>query len=125
MKDALYACFILAAGVLGSSACAMTGLVRSHEWCHVIESEKLPARSGGAAALCDAISRAAAARGLSKTFEVQVRVGPRSMLSAEVTLPDGRSLAALNMAEMDREVSRDALNRFAVAIADHVISGTR
>jgi hypothetical protein len=125
MKDAPHVVFAVALAVLGSGACAMTGPIQADVRCHVTESEKLPAASGGAAALCAAIEQAAAARGVPAGFTVQVKVAPRAMLSADVTLPDGRTLATLHMAEMDRDVTRDMLNRFAVAVADHIMSEKR
>jgi hypothetical protein len=124
MKDAGHASFAIALLALASSACAMTTSAQAGARCHV-EGEKLPAASGGARALCDAIERAAAARGLQQRFTVQVRVKPRAMLSAEVKLPDGRTLPALHMAEMDRPVTRDTLERFGLAIADHIAGGAR
>ena len=125
MKDAGHASFAIALLAVASSACAMTAPAQAGARCHVVEGEKLPAASGGARALCDAIERAAAARGLQQRFTVQVRVKPRAMLSAEVKLPDGRTLPALHMAEMDRPVTRDTLERFGLAIADHIAGGAR
>jgi hypothetical protein len=93
--------------------------------CAVIGGEKLPAASGGSAALCRAIVHAAAARGLKSKFTVSVHVGKRSMLMADVTLANGARLPTLHHAEMDRAIGRDTLDRFGRAVADHVASGGR
>lgn len=61
-----------------SGACAET--VPHHHpiaRCQVVDGENLLVSSGGVAALCDAIDRAAAARGLKQDFTVKVRVSPR------------------------------------------------
>jgi hypothetical protein len=88
--------------------------------CEVSHGEKLPRASGGGTALCAAIAQAASARGLAATFAVRVSVGPKSQLSAEITLANGRSLPPLRMAEMDRPIGPSSFARFASAIADHI-----
>ncbi len=125
MKDAGHVFFAIALAALASSACAMMAPAAASARCQVLNGEKLLAASGGAAALCQAIERATAARGLEMRFTVQVRVEPRSMFSAEVTLLDGRKLPAVQMAEMDRPITKDTLDRFGFAIADHVAGRTR
>lgn len=120
MKDFSHATIAIAPAVLAPSACAMSAPVPSAPRCRVIEDEKLPVASGGANALCEAIKRAATARGLPHSFDVEVGVGARSMLAARVTLANGAVLPALHMAEMDRPVTRDTLDRFGAAIADHI-----
>jgi hypothetical protein len=93
--------------------------------CTVTGAERLPPASGGAAALCSAINRAAAVRGIRFPFTVQVRVGKNSMLMADVTLAGGARLATLHHAEMDRAIGRDSIDRFARAVAAHVAAGAR
>lgn len=127
MKVLLYAycplAFTLATSA--SAACGMTGGDRAEPRCAVVNGDRLPARSGGVAALCAAIERAAAAKSLDAAFTVKVSVGARSLLSADVTLSDGRKLPSLRMAEMDRPIAKSTLERFGTAIADHVASGRR
>ncbi len=125
MKDAGHASLAIALLAAVSSSCAMTASANADARCHVIEGEKLLAASGGAQTLCDSIERAVKARGLQQRFTVEVRVKPRAILSAEVKLPDGRTLPALHMAEMDRPVTRDTLERFGLAIVDHIAGGAR
>lgn len=120
MKDLGHACLAAALLAGASSACAVTAPGQPIARCQVVEGDKLPAASGGIDALCAAIDRAAAARGVEQGFSVKVRVGPRSMLAAVVTLADGSTLPAVNMAEMDREVTRSTLDRFGDAVADHI-----
>ena len=93
--------------------------------CAVIGGEKLPTASGGSAALCRAVVRAAAARGLKSKFTVQVHVGKRSMLMADVTLAGGARLPTLHHAEMDRAIGRDTFDRFGRAVAQHVATRGR
>ena len=93
--------------------------------CLVVNGEKLPAGSGGSEELCRALERALVARGRQPRFTVRVRVEPRSILTADVTLADGRTLPALHMAEMDRPITKDTLNRFGRAIVDHATGGER
>lgn len=88
--------------------------------CAVVGGDKLLAGVGGPAALCEAFERAARTRGLDQRLTVQVRVEPRSIFAADVTLADGRKLETLNMAEMDAPLSRATLDRLGEAIANHV-----
>jgi hypothetical protein len=114
----------LALGIV-ASACGMTTVPRPAPRCHVVVPAKLPADSGGEATLCAALDRAVAAQSLKTRFTVAVHVGERSMLSADVTLADGRTLPTLRMAQMDRPISKGALERFGAAIADHVARAAR
>ncbi len=114
--------FWTAALVLGlsASACGMTAAPRAAPLCQFVGPAKLPAESGGAPSICGALSRAIAARGIKTRFTVALRVSGKSMLSADVTLADGRTLPTLHMAHMDGPVTKPVLERFGVAIADHV-----
>lgn len=119
MKDCkIYGLLAIALGG-SSSACAMTAPAADAFRCEVVNGDKLPAASGGAAALCAAIERAATSSA-GQPFTVEVKVGPRSMLGADVTLADGRKLSSLRMAEMDRPISAATFDRFGAAIAAHV-----
>ena len=129
MKELSHACrstaVALALAMAGSGAFGMTGPAAPSERCEVTNGGKLPAASGGSAALCAAIQQAAEARGKHGTFTVRVSVGPRSSLTAFVTLSDGRSLPPLHMAIMDRAIGKTALERFGAAVVDHVAGATR
>ena len=104
---------VLAAG----SACAMNSSESQLSNCHVVGGELLPVESGGADALCQAIRSAAAEQAPGFGYSVEVRVLPRSRLSALVTTSDGRKLPEQNFVRMDRPLSRGAFERFAAAIA--------
>jgi hypothetical protein len=125
VKDAGHAFFAIVLAAAASSACAMTAPARPADACHVVNGEKLPAASGGAQELCRAVERALASHDAKPRFTVQVRVEPRSVLTADVTLDDGRTLPALHMAEMDRPITKDTLDRFGRAIVDHATGGAR
>lgn len=92
--------------------------------CEVVDAEKLPAASGGAAALCAAIERAVAARTPGAKVSVRVRVLSRSRLAATVAA-NGQVLPEQNFASMDRDIDRRSFERFAGAIADQVAQGGR
>ena len=104
---------------------AMTSPAGSAARCEVSNADKLPAASGGGAALCAAIERAVASRGLGRTFLVRVVVGKRSKLTANITLADGRILPSLHMAQMDRPIGRTTLEQFGGAVADQIASAMR
>lgn len=87
--------------------------------CRIVDGDKLPDGSGGAAALCTAIERAAAARAPGVDFTVEVKVLSSSRLAATVTSA-GRSLPEQNFATMDRELTGGSFERFAAALADQL-----
>ena len=121
MKDLFNVyCSLALALATSSSACAMIAPAAAVARCQVLDGEKLPAQSGGAAALCAAIERAVASSASDVAFTVQVTVGSLSMLSADVTLSDGRKLPSLRMAEMDRPISKSTFDRFGAAVASHI-----
>ena len=115
----------LALAFTASTAAAMTPPSASAGWCAVSNGGKLPAASGGSAALCAAIEQAVAARGLRRDFSVRIAVGERSMLTVDVTLADGRTLPSLHLAQIDRAISRTTLEHFGESVANHVASGLR
>jgi hypothetical protein len=129
VKELSHACrstaVALALAMPSSGALGMTAPAAPSEQCQVTNGAKLPAASGGSAALCAAIQQAAEARGKHGTFTVRVSVGPRSRLTAYVTLADGRSLPPLHLASMDRAIGKATLERFGAAVADHVAGATR
>jgi hypothetical protein len=114
-----YAFLAIMLGSMVSSACAMSVPGEPVAQCHVVEGDKLPAASGGSDELCRALERALDTHGPRPHFTVRVRVEPRSILTADVTLADGRTLPALHMVEMDRPITKDTLDRFGRAIVDY------
>ena len=113
-----------ALALVASSACGMTAPVPADR-CIVQNDKRLPVDSGGGAALCAAIEQAAIARELSGAYTVRIVVGPRSLLTAEVTLSDGRTLPPVTMAEMDRPIGKSTLKRFGEAVANHIAGARR
>ena len=87
--------------------------------CRVVGGEKLPPGSGGSGALCSAIERAISARAPGKAFSVEIRVLPRSMLVATLTV-DARALPEQKFASMDRDLDVHSFERFAHALAEQV-----
>ena len=90
--------------------------------CRVIGAERLPAASGGAAALCGAIERAAATRAPTVAYRAEVRILSRSRMTARVTA-NGAALPEQNFASMDRDLDAQSFDRFARAIADQLAKG--
>lgn len=88
--------------------------------CLVIGGEKLPAESGGADALCRAITAAIADQAPNVGYSVEVQVLAQSRLSASVTTEDGREIAEQKFARMDRPLSASAFERFAQTIASEL-----
>lgn len=107
---------------VSGSACAVNAPEGAQPRCRVIGGEALPAASGGADALCAAIEQAAATRAPGVKYSAEVRVLPRSRLVAMLTA-DGRKLPDQKFAAMDREITRDSLQRFAEAIAAALSEG--
>ena len=90
--------------------------------CQVVDAGKLPAESGGAAALCAAVERAASERAPGVQFSAEIRVISSSRLAATVTR-EGRKLPDHNFATMDRDLSSNSFERFAAALAEQLASG--
>jgi len=107
------------AASLSGGACAMASPSNSSASCRVVDGDKLPDASGGAAALCTAIERAAAAKAPGVDFAVEVKVLSSSRLAATVTR-SGRNLPEQNFATMDRELTGGSFERFANALADQL-----
>ena len=108
-------------GLASQAACAVSSPQQQQQQasgeCRVTGKEKLPPETGGADALCAAIREAFAAQAPGVGYSVEVQVLSPSMLSAAVTLSDGRTLPELRHATMDRTLSRSSLQRFANALA--------
>jgi len=85
--------------------------------CRVIDGGKLPANSGGADALCEAVSAAVEAQAPGRGHSVEIRVLGSSRLAASVMSKDGLTIAEQSFASMDKHLTADSFKRFAVAIA--------
>jgi hypothetical protein len=109
---------VMAASFLGG-ACAMASSSGQSTPCRIVDGDKLPDGSGGAAALCTAIERAAAAKAPGVAYTVEVKVLSPSRLAAILTA-DGRRLPEQNFATMDRDLNGVSFERFAAALADRL-----
>ena len=116
MRDRLARIAIAAAlGCASGSACAMTAVDQGGR-CQVINGEKLPADSGGANALCEAVTAALEAHAPGQGYRVKIEVQGPSRLAASVTSKDGRKLAEQKMASSDKQLTKRSFSRFADAI---------
>ena len=116
MRDRLARIAIAAAlGCASGSACAMTAADQDAR-CQVINGEKLPADSGGAKALCEAVVTAIEAHAPGKGYRVEIQVQGPSRLAASITSKDGRKLAQQKMASSDKNLTKRSFGRFADAI---------
>ena len=116
MRDSLARIAVAAAlGCASGSACAMTAVDQDAR-CQVIHGEKLPADSGGAKALCEAVTAALEAHAPGEGYRVEIEVQGPSRLAASVTSKDGRKLAEQKMASSDKNLTRRSFGRFADAI---------
>ena len=107
------------AASLSGGACAMASPSGQSTPCRIVDGGKLPEESGGPAALCSAIERAAAARAPGVAYTVEVKVLSSSRLAATLTSA-GRTLPEQNFAVMDRELNGGSFERFAAALADQL-----
>ena len=113
---------LMAATSICGSACAVSSPRPAN--CRVIDSDKLPATSGGPLALCAAIERAVAAQSPGIDFTAEVWVLSSARLSASLTR-EGKRLPDQQFASMDRELRDDSFERFAAAIADQIAAERR
>lgn len=122
MRERMALVVIAAAiGCVSGSACAMNSAERQQSSsCQVIDGNKLPAESGGADALCREIAAAIAQAAPGVGYSIEIRVLPRSRLSATVTTTDGRQLPELGMASMDKPLTAGSFKRFATSIAEEL-----
>lgn len=84
--------------------------------CTITGEQHLPTALGGSAAVCAIIERAITARAPTATYTAQLKVHPRSRLSA-VLVVNGHPLPEQNFAVMDRELSKATVQRFADTLA--------
>jgi hypothetical protein len=107
------------AASLSGGACAMASPSGQSTPCRIVDGDKLPDESGGAAALCSAIERAAAARAPGVAYTVEVKVLSSSRLAATQT-SGGKTLPEQNYATKDRELYGGSFERLAAALADQL-----
>jgi hypothetical protein len=87
--------------------------------CRVINSEQLPAETGGEKALCAAIAQALPP-GVANGVAIDVSVISPYLLSAIVTMEDGRTLPAVKVGSSDRPLGSRAVKMLADSIAGQV-----
>ena len=104
-----------ALGFASGSACAMTAVDHDVQ-CQVIHGEKLAVDSGGAKALCEAVTSALEAHAPGEAYRVEIQVLGSSRLAASVTSKDGRKVAEQKMASSDKNLTKRSFGRFADAI---------
>jgi hypothetical protein len=123
MRDILARIAIAAAlGCAGGSACAMNANHQTN--CRVIDGGKLPADSGGADALCQALTAAVEAKAPGQGYHVEVRVLGSSRLAATVTSKDGQKIAEQQLASMDKPLTAGSFKRFAAALAAELVKAS-
>jgi len=116
MRDRLARIAVAAAlGCASGSACAMTAADQDAQ-CQVMHAEKLPAESGGAKALCEAVTAAVEAHAPGRGYRVEIQVLGPSRLAASIMSKDGRKVAEQKMASSDKELTKRSFSRFADAI---------
>lgn len=92
--------------------------------CTVIGGENLPAAVGGNEALCTAIERAIASRAPTAHYSAQIKVLPRSRLSATLVV-NGRTLPEQKFAVMDRELNPASIQLFADSLAEQLVEAAK
>ena len=112
---------LVTSAFLCGTACAMTSPNSQSPHCRVIDGGKLPAGSGGAGALCEAIEQAVSERAPGMAFSAEVRVLSSSRLAAAL-IANGRKLPDQKFASMDHELTKSSFERFARTIAEQVAS---
>jgi hypothetical protein len=105
-----------ALGCASGSACAMS-VADSRPACRVVNGDKLPVGSGGAAALCKAVTAAVDAQAPGQNYSVEIRVLGTSRLAAVVTAGDGQKVAEQQLASMDKPLTNGSFKRLADALA--------
>lgn len=112
---------------LGLAAVAATGhasAMSSTSHCTVIAGEKLPAASGGAGELCNAVERAIGSAAPHIPYKAQITVVSPARLSATLVV-NGHALPEQKFAIMDRELNPGAIERFANSLAKVVAKAAK
>lgn len=101
----------------------MNGPSDSKFACHVTGAEKLPAESGGEAALCAAIKKALVEQKVAGSLSIEVTVRSPRLLAATVTR-DGKRLPEMTMDVFDTAITKTIIDRFARSVAQFALSGS-
>jgi hypothetical protein len=112
----LCAILLFAAFIAPGYASAMSNSQRP---CQVAGEMKLPAKTGGSSAICDAVEQAIAARAPKLHYSAKVQVLSKSALKATVT-SNGRTVAQQELSVMDRDLNATSIERFAKALAEQI-----
>ena len=92
--------------------------------CQVVNAGKLPALSGGAKALCAAVTRELGRQAPGLEYHATVTVVSPSRLRAAVHAK-GRAVTEQRFSSMDRPLARSSFDRFAKALAAEVAASAR
>jgi len=110
---------ICAAAIVPANARAMSASSDPQRSCRVVTGEKLLVRAGGGEAVCGQVKRAIAVAAPKARYKVEIKVLPRSRLSAALVV-NGRTLPEEKFAVMDSELDLRAIQRFAEGVASAV-----
>jgi hypothetical protein len=122
MSDRILATILaIAASAVPSSA---SGMSEGPRPCQVLGGEKLPASTGGASGICDAIEEAIAAEAPNVNYRAEVRILSHSAMKATVHV-NGRQVADQQLSVMDRKLNASSIERFAKALAVEVAKASK
>jgi hypothetical protein len=110
---------ICAAVVVPANARAVRGSNHLQRSCRVVSGETLLSKAGGGDAVCGEVKRAIAAAAPKARYKVEIKVLPRSRLSAALVV-NGRTLPEEKFAAMDSDLDPGAIHRFAEGVAEAV-----
>ena len=113
-----------AMAVIAAAASAAASAAPAQPHCQVVNAGKLPASSGGAKALCAAMTREIAKQAPGLVYHATVTVVSPSRLSASVHAK-GRTLTEQRFSSMDRPLAKSSFDRFAKAVAAEVAASAR
>ena len=123
MSDRILATILaIAASTMPSTA--SSAMSEAPRPCQVLGGEKLPASTGGASGICDAIERAIAAEAPSVNYSAEVRILSHSAMKATVHV-NGRQVADQQLSVMDRKLNASSIERFAKALAVEVAKASK
>jgi hypothetical protein len=108
------------AGLMAVASSAVSGApAHAQPRCQVVNAGKLSASSGGAKALCAAMTREIGKQAPGLDYHATVTVLSASRLSASVD-GKGRTLAEQKFSSMDRALAKSSFDRFAKSVAAEV-----
>jgi hypothetical protein len=124
MRSSLASFTFLISALGSTTVAAMSAHSGPLGHCHVVGGDKLPAASGGSAALCAELERAAAKMAPGVAYSAEIKVLSKSRLSASLVV-NGRALSDQHFAIMDSELNAGAIQRFAASLGDAIAGGAR